>query len=294
MNDVSILGLGVMGSALASALLEHGNNVTVWNRTASKAEPLVHRGARRAASPVEAVRASPVVIVCVMNYRQTLELLDRVDLSGRTLVQLSTGSPNDARSGEAWARERGADYLDGAILATPRQIGTRESVILVSGSARAFAASRDPLSQLAGSVPYLGENVAAASAFDQGFLSTLFSAAVGFYHALNIIRVEGLAISDFAKLFEASGPAIIQMLLHDAHSVESRRYDNPEASLETCLLSLRPIEESARDAGLDPSVPAFLVELFAAAMAAGLGAESPAALADLLKTRAKRAESLAG
>jgi 3-hydroxyisobutyrate dehydrogenase-like beta-hydroxyacid dehydrogenase len=290
MNNVSILGLGVMGSALASVLLDRGNEVTVWNRTAAKAEPLVRRGARRAASAAEAVLASPVVIVCVTNYEQTFALLDGADLRGRTLVQLSTGSPKDARSGEIWAKERAAEYLDGAILATPRQIGTPESVILASGSARAFAASRDPLAQLAGNVPYLGDSVAAASAFDQGFLSTLFGALVGFYHALNVVQVEGLSIGQFARLFEASGPAIIQMILHDAQSVESKRYDNPEASLETCQQSLQLMEQSAREAGLDASVPAFLADLFAAGKAAGLGAQSPASLVELLKSPANRAQ----
>lgn len=285
MNHVSILGLGVMGSALANVLLDRGNEVTVWNRTAAKAEPLVRRGARGAASAAEAVLASPVVIVCVMNYEQTFALLEGANVSGRTLVQLSTGSPKDARRGEAWAKERGAEYLDGAILATPRQIGTPESVILASGSARAFSESREPLSQLAGSVPYLGESVAAAAAFDQGFLSTLFGALAGFYHALNVIEAEGLAIRDFARLFEASGAAIIQMILHDAHSVESKRYDSPEASLETCLLSIELMEQSAREAGLDATVPAFLAELFAAGRTAGLGAKSPAALVEFLKSR---------
>jgi 3-hydroxyisobutyrate dehydrogenase-like beta-hydroxyacid dehydrogenase len=222
-----------------------------------------------------------------MSYEQTYALLEGADLRGRTLVQLSTGSPQDARSGEAWAKARGAEYLDGAILATPRQIGTPESVILASGSERAFAAARVVLLQLAGQVSYLGERAAAASAFDQGFLSTLFSALAGFYHALDVVDAEGLSVREFATLFEATGPAIIQMILHDAQSVASKRYDKPEASLETCLLSLQLMERSAREAGLDASIPAFVSELFAAGKAAGLGAQSPAALVELLKARRK-------
>lgn len=194
MQNVAVLGLGVMGSALARVLIERGQAVTVWNRTAGKAAALERLGARVAASPAEAVRASSIVIVCVLDYEQSAALLAGAELTSRTLVQLSTGSPRDARAGEAWARQRGADYLDGAILATPRQIGTAESVILVSGSAQAFERSRGVLSHLAGGISYLGEPVAAASAFDLAFLSLLFPALAGLYHALRVVQVEGLSV----------------------------------------------------------------------------------------------------
>lgn len=56
MSGVSILGLGAMGSALARALLRDGHRVTVWNRTTSKAEPLVREGAALAPDTASAWR----------------------------------------------------------------------------------------------------------------------------------------------------------------------------------------------------------------------------------------------
>ena len=64
-NEVSVIGLGVMGSALARALLSNGHRVTVWNRTSAKAEPLVRDGAVLAPGAASAVSASPVVLVCI-------------------------------------------------------------------------------------------------------------------------------------------------------------------------------------------------------------------------------------
>jgi len=105
MSEVSVIGLGVMGSALARALLEDSHRVTVWNRTSTKAEPLVRDGAILAPSAALAVGASPVVIVCVDNYEVTKTLLSSNEvassLSDRVLVQLSTGSPQEARDSEA-------------------------------------------------------------------------------------------------------------------------------------------------------------------------------------------------
>jgi len=215
-----------------------------------------------------------------------LPSLAGTELAGRTLVQLSTGSPKDADQAEAWARERGADYLDGAILATPRQIGTPASAILASGSERAFEASRELLTRLAATVNYLGDRAGAAAAFDLAFLSMLFGALAGFYHGITIAESERLPASELAGLIEASGPTMIQMMRHDAKTVEAGVFEKPEATVDICHEALALIERNARESYLDASVPSFLAGLFAAAQSAGLGAESPAALVKLLRSRA--------
>jgi 3-hydroxyisobutyrate dehydrogenase-like beta-hydroxyacid dehydrogenase len=288
MNEVTVLGLGVMGAALARALLERGHRVTVWNRTAAKAAALGSAGARPATTPADAVRASPVAIVCVADYAATYAALDDVDLRAKTLVQLSTGSPADARAGEAWARERGADYLDGAILATPRQIGTPASSILVSGSASAFAASRELVAHTAGTLTYLGDRVGAAAAFDLAFLSYLFPALLGYYDGLRLLEAEGLDLTAYVAMTEASGPAATQMLVHDAHTVISGQYGDPEASLATCHAALQLIQRHAREAGQDGSLAAFVTDRFAAGLRAGFGNESPAALIKVLRATSAR------
>lgn len=55
---VTVIGLGLMGSALAGAFLANGNPTTVWNRSAEKADSLAAQGARRAATVADAVMAS--------------------------------------------------------------------------------------------------------------------------------------------------------------------------------------------------------------------------------------------
>ena len=96
-NEVSVIGLGVLGSALARTLLRSDYRVTVWNRTSAKAEPLVRDGAVLAPSAAAAVGASPIVLVCVEDYRVTCSILGTKEaasaLVGRVLVELSTGTP---------------------------------------------------------------------------------------------------------------------------------------------------------------------------------------------------------
>ena len=65
MTDISVIGLGDMGSALAYTLLKNGYSVTVWNRSADKADPLTAAGAVLASSAEEAISVSPATITCI-------------------------------------------------------------------------------------------------------------------------------------------------------------------------------------------------------------------------------------
>ncbi|MFD0493920.1 NAD(P)-binding domain-containing protein [Streptomyces rhizosphaericus] len=74
-SPVTVLGLGDMGTALARALLRAGHRTTVWNRTAAKAEALAAEGALTAATVGEAVAASPLVVVCLLDYDSVRQVL---------------------------------------------------------------------------------------------------------------------------------------------------------------------------------------------------------------------------
>ncbi|WP_437932314.1 NAD(P)-binding domain-containing protein [Sorangium sp. So ce291] len=287
MSEVSVIGLGPMGFALARVLLERGDRVTVWNRTAAKAEPLVAQGAALAASVAEAVQASAVVVVCVADYNATYRLLEARDvaaaLAGKVLVQLSTGTPEDARRGEAWAKERGVDYLDGAILAIPNQIGKPESTILVSGADPVYRKSKALLERMAGTVPYFGEKVGTASALDLAFLSYAFLGLIGFYHGARICEVEGLSVADLGSMLADVAPAIGAMIKHDAHVIQAGTFGDPQSSVDACWRGLEILVRQAKEAGINADLPSFAAGLFRKGVTAGYGAESPGALMKVLR-----------
>ena len=70
-ENVTVIGLGSMGKALAGAFLQAGHRTTVWNRTPEKAGPLVARGAVLAPTVHAAVAASPLVITCLTGFDET-------------------------------------------------------------------------------------------------------------------------------------------------------------------------------------------------------------------------------
>jgi 3-hydroxyisobutyrate dehydrogenase-like beta-hydroxyacid dehydrogenase len=135
MSEISVIGLGSMGSTLAKTLLSVGHGVTVWNRSQKKSDLLVAEGAEIGATIADAVKASPIILVCIANYTNTREIFDSDEvlplLSGRIVVQMSSGTPLEAIADERWFVEQGAGYLDAAILGSPKVIGTKAGQILI-------------------------------------------------------------------------------------------------------------------------------------------------------------------
>ncbi|MDF5751679.1 NAD(P)-binding domain-containing protein [Spongiactinospora sp. TRM90649] len=200
-TQVSVLGLGAMGAALAAALLRAGHPTTVWNRSPGKADDLVAQGARAAATAGDAVRAAPVVIACLLDHASVHEVLDPLtaDLAGRTLINVTTTTPAEARELAAWAAEAGIAYLDGGIMAVPNMIGRPGSSILYSGSAEVFERHR-PLLDLWGTSTYYGEDAGLASLYDLALLSGMYVMFAGFMHGAAMVAPAGVSARDFAAM----------------------------------------------------------------------------------------------
>ncbi len=76
MSDVSVIGLGAMGSAIAKAELQAGHTVTVWNRSLDKINPLVDLGASASTTFSDAIQASDYILICVDCYATSDQLLN--------------------------------------------------------------------------------------------------------------------------------------------------------------------------------------------------------------------------
>jgi 3-hydroxyisobutyrate dehydrogenase-like beta-hydroxyacid dehydrogenase len=266
-----------MGSALARALLRGGNSVTVWNRTRAKAEPLGRDGATLAADPASAVEASPVILICVDNYEVSRAILSAADvrprLSGRVLVQLSTGSPQEARESERWARDAGAAYLDCAILAYPDQIGTPEAALLAAGERATFERCEPLLRSLAGGLTYAGEQIGAASALDCAAISFLFGALLGALHGSRICEIEGLRVDEFGSMLAELVPVVGGEVKQLTERIHADRYSGSQAALRTYAATAMRLVQQARDSRIDSEFPTYAFEAFQKGMNAGFADE---------------------
>jgi len=282
MSEVTVIGLGAMGSALARAFLQDGHRVTVWNRTTTKAEPLVRDGAVLAPSAASAVGASPIVVVCVENYEITKTILGSNEvassLSDRILVQLSTGSPQEARDCEAWVREQGAGYLDGAIMALPDQIATADAMILVSGAESSFQGSEPLLKNLAGEVSYVGAQIGAASALDCAILSYFFGGILGCIHGARICESEGFTVDSFGSILADLSPVLAGKAKQIGEYIHAGAYEKTEGSVKTYTAPAERILQQAQEGKINSEFPTFATRLFGKGMAAGYQTQDVAAL----------------
>lgn len=284
MTDVTCIGLGLMGSALAQAMLTAGHRVTVWNRSPAKAEALVGLGANAALTFAGALAASPVVVICIDNYASTRALLEPEakagHFAGRTVVSLTTGTPREADELSAWVAAQGADYLDGAILCGPTEIVTRRGEVLISGDMGVWQVAGPLLSCLAGKVRHVGQAVGAAAALDFAWLTMSYVQFIGVAHAANICRSQGIDLQEFIDLFPADpAPADADANTRAlAGIIRDRAYDRPTATLQIWGEALARIQTQARDAGIPSAIPDFIAGYFQRAVDLGLGQEEAIAI----------------
>lgn len=272
-TDVSVLGLGAMGSALATALLDAGRSVTVWNRTPARAKDLVARGAGAADSVAAAVLASPVVIACLLDHSSVEETLGLAagELRGRTLVNITTTTPNEARALASWAAEHGIDYLDGAIMAVPAMIGSRAGQIFYSGSRAAYDALLPTLDVWATS-EFHGEDAGRASLVDLAMLSGMYQMFTGFFHGASMVATMGMSASDFAARQAAFLAAMTEELAGYAKVIDGGDYSVAgQQSLEFSDLS--HIVRASEEQGIDPAPIAAVQALISRQIEAGHGSE---------------------
>ena len=281
MSDVTVLGLGLMGSALARAIQHAGHKITVWNRTNAKMEPFIADGAEGASSVAFAVEASPVIIVCVDNYAVTQNFMGTEDvessLPGRAIVQLSTGTPRGAQEADIWFRERGADYIDGEILVLPDAVGEDDAQILLAGQKPVYSRVEPLLRCLGGDLRYFGENVRAPSTLNLGWLCQRFGMLLGALHGVNLCESENVGAESYASLFPDGDR--VNML---ARTIHTEDYRNPSVTVRVWQAILERIQNQADEAGINNDFPEFGAGIIKMGIMAGYAEEDVSALFKVL------------
>ncbi|EMF55733.1 MULTISPECIES: NAD(P)-binding domain-containing protein [Streptomyces] len=283
---VTVLGLGPMGRALADAFLDAGVRTTVWNRTPGRDAELVARGAVGAGSAEEAVAASALTVVCVVNYDASDAILRNPAvtraLKGRAVVNLTADTPDRARSTAGWAAEHGVDYLDGAIMTPTPTIGTPDGVFLYSGAADLYRTHRPVLDALDGTHTHLGEEIGRAATYDIALLDLFWTSIAGYTHALALARAEGVGareLTPFAQGIAAILPALFEA---GAEEVDSGRHSGEGNPLTSAVSTMAHIVQVSESHGIDASIMRSAEGFARRAIARGHGTDGFTRLTDVL------------
>ncbi|MYY09708.1 NAD(P)-binding domain-containing protein [Streptomyces sp. SID4919] len=285
---VTVLGLGPMGAALASAFLAAGHPTTVWNRTPGRAGALIDRGAREESSAAAAVTAGPLVVICLVSYDAVEEVLAPLSaqLRGRTIVNLTSGSPVQAREAAALAQRCGADYLDGVIMTTPPGIGRPESLLLHGGAPEVFAACRDTLAAL-GDPVHVGADPALSSVYDTALLSQMWGTLTGWLHAVALIGSDGpgggVTAREYTGIADRWMGSVSAFMNAYAPHVDSGRYPGGDFTLDLHLRTMEVLSHASELRGVASGLPQVFEELTRRAVDAGHGDDSYARLVEFMR-----------
>jgi len=283
MSDISVIGLGAMGGALARALLQNGYAITVWNRTAERAEPLVSAGATEAGSAAEAVAASPVTITCIASHDKTIELLEGFagSLGGKTIIELSTGGATEAGVLAKLLSDNDAAWLIGIINAYPTAIGKPETVLSIVGAENVWEKWRPVIKVLGGSSTRVGEEASMAAALFAALFTTRQGFMFGMIYGGLVCKKAGIPLDAFADQVPVSLGMLPSYHKYFADTVPTGQFDNPPATMTTYAAALDDALNTFKTLGAPAELPQLFSDLAHKGVDAGLSDKALTALVEL-------------
>jgi len=234
-KNISVIGLGSMGFALAETLLKADFNISVWNRTSSKAQKLENKGANICSTPNEAFKNSQYIVASLSNYEAWNNIIDSnqidMDLSGKTIIQLTTGSIDEVTALNDWVKKYNGDLLEGIISCFPSQIGTEESLILLAGSDNSINNCKDIISILSPEYKNLGSNLIAPTVLSRAFLSGALGGLIGMMNGAVLCQKADISLDDFKEIYMDRSSIIEQESKRIIDAIATEDTENTEASV---------------------------------------------------------------
>ena len=278
LRPIAVLGLGRMGEALALALRKAGFTVAAWNRTPAKGAAVVAAGGRLAATPEAAVADAQLVVVCVTDHAATEDLVMTpamaAALKGKTLVQSTSASVDEAKALAAWCAGAGVAYLDGTILGYPGDILAGRCPVVYSGPKPLYDAHAAAFQAMGGKPLYAGPTIGAAPAFSRAINAYSFAGWLGFFHVAALCQKAGFPIETFAEVaIDMLSSRQEAMRLFAGHMV-ARDYSKHQAALERYAHAYDRAVDLTRASGIDLDLAETVQRAFRRAMDAGRGEEA--------------------
>ncbi|WP_214858424.1 NAD(P)-dependent oxidoreductase [Exiguobacterium sp. s191] len=200
------IGLGHMGVPMATRLLDGGHGLTVYNRTYEKTAPLTERGATAVKEAQDVVRQSDIVFVMLADGPAVASVLESVtdNLTGKTIVNLSTISPEETKKMARLVEERDGIYLESPVSGSVPVAESGQLVLLAGGDADVVTACQPYLDLLGKETIHFGSHGSGSAA---KLAINLLLAVVGQGVAETLLLGEGAGLEKekLIQMISASG-----------------------------------------------------------------------------------------
>jgi 3-hydroxyisobutyrate dehydrogenase-like beta-hydroxyacid dehydrogenase len=288
-KTISYLGLGTMGSGMASNLLKAGYNLTVWDRSAEKCGQLGKKGARIAETPSDAVRDAELVMYSLSNDQAVEEVVfgPKGILSGiregQIAIDMSTVLPaTSLREQQAYAK-RGVDFLDVPVFGSKQESADAKLWIMAAGNKAIFEKVKPVLEHLGQTIHYFGKNGNAVAMKLVGNLIVALELEA-LSEGLVLAQKAGLdliTVMEVVKVADFRSP----LLVSNGQNILKRNF-SPSFALKLMLKDADFIEKFADS--LESPIPALRIvkKNLESAVALGFGEENASAIIRALEKEA--------
>ncbi|HEY5539382.1 MAG TPA: NAD(P)-dependent oxidoreductase [Thermoplasmata archaeon] len=271
---VGFLGLGNMGAPMVSNLLKAGFSVVVWNRTESKARPLLEKGAVWADSPQRVAEKSDVVITMLADAHAVREVLlgpEGVAASNRRglrILEMSTISPADSVAIAQELSKRGIVMLDSPVSGSAKAAADAALTVIAGGDPSVIESLHPVLQAMAKNVFHMGPN---GTGCYMKLVNNVVLAAVlaGFSEAFVLGKKAGLPPQKMLEVI-LQGSARCPLLEFKGKAIVEGNFV-PTFALRLMQKDLSLALATADEVKAQMPLTSFLNELHQAAIAAGLG-----------------------
>jgi 3-hydroxyisobutyrate dehydrogenase-like beta-hydroxyacid dehydrogenase len=284
---LGFVGLGIMGSAMAANLVKGGFDLTVWNRTPVKCEPLAAAGAHIAASPRAVAEAVDIVFAMMATPGAVTAVRDGSDgimaglQQGKGYVDMSTIDVETSRDSARLARERGALFLEAPVAGSRKPAEDGLLTIMAAGDRALYDRALPALERMGKKILFLGEegNGARMKLANNLVMGGMMAA---FAEGMALAARSGLDLGQLLEVLDAGALANPMFRLKGAVVAANDRF--PVAfPLKHMQKDLRLALRLAEQVGLPLFTTATVNELFKEALSRELGDADFAAVSRVIR-----------
>lgn len=288
-EKIGFIGLGIMGGGMAHNLLKAGFDVTVWNRTAVRMEPLVTAGAKAGSSPADVAAQSDVILVCVSDTPDVEAVILGADgviesaKAGSLVVDHSTISPTATKEIAAQLSAKGVHMLDAPISGGSEGAAKGTLSIMVGGDAAQFERALPVFQAMGKTITHVGGAGAGQTVKLVNQILVVVT-MLGVAEALLFAEAGGL---DLAKTLTAvSGGAAGSWSLSNRGPQMVQRDWRPGFTIDLQQKDLRLVLEAADQFGVPTLGTGMVFQLYRTLQQQGLGGDGNHALVKALENLA--------
>lgn len=250
---IAILGMGLLGRAVAERLHDSGHRITVYNRTVSKTDPLRARGITVAATADEAAASTDCTLLFLADAAAIRSVLfspdSPVNLRDRTIIQMGTISPDESRTFQRSVSNGGGDYFEAPVLGSITEAKTGSLIVMGGGTAEQIHRWESVFSSLT-SAPLLIGPVGQAAMLKLALNHLIAAELSAFSLSLGLIQRAGISVDQFMSILKTSAlfaPAFEKKLPR----LLARQYDNPNFPTSHLLKDVTLFAGEAQRQGLN-------------------------------------------